>query len=172
MLIEVLKAGKRKWVQVAHTPTFTFCSPHAENLLAPRKIHHRTSASRRFHSAGIRLQFSTLLAGAAKEEHRDVQLMLFRSANTYTNTMTSVIRNVYRKLEEFLIKEGKKSIEAISADDFQVIRSPLIQAREWLYEPELETFFKFVKFTYNLNGDKELSVERAVRLYGQIMLTL
>jgi hypothetical protein len=86
--------------------------------------------------------------------------------------MTSVIRNVYRKLEEFLIKEGKKSIEAISADDFQVIRSPLIQAREWLYEPELETFFKFVKFTYNLNGDKELSVERAVRLYGQIMLTL
>lgn len=98
--------------------------------------------------------------------------MVFRSANTYTNTMTSVIRNVYRKLEEFLIKEGKKSIEAISADDFQVIRSPLIQAREWLYEPELETLFKFVKFTYNLNGDKDLNVERAVRLYGQIMLTL
>lgn len=38
-----------------------------------------------------------------------------------------------------------------------MIRSPLVQVRQWLSPEDLQTFYKFVRITYKLNGDISIS---------------
>lgn len=51
--------------------------------------------------------------------------------------MTSVIRNVFRKIEIFLKEECHRTVTPLTAEEMTLMRSPLVQAREWLYKEEL-----------------------------------
>lgn len=82
--------------------------------------------------------------------------------------MTTVIRKVYRYIEEFIIKQAKDHIEIISIKDFNILRSQLIQANEWLQESEFRTLQNFVKIIYHLKGAIKVEINEALVLYKRI----
>jgi len=48
--------------------------------------------------------------------------------------MTSIVRNVYKNIEDFLKHDQKRRLEAITPQEFRLLRSPLLQAKDWLFK--------------------------------------
>lgn len=57
-------------------------------------------------------------------------------------------------------------------EEIIMLRSPLLQVRDWLYREELQTFFKFVRIFYSLKGETNITIIEAKRLHGQIVVAL
>jgi hypothetical protein len=47
--------------------------------------------------------------------------------------MTSVMRNVFRYIEKFVQETSKPNLSLLTPDEVMMMRSPLAQARDWLY---------------------------------------
>jgi len=64
-----------------------------------------------------------------------------------------------------------KCIAPITSQDEKVLRSPLINCDRWLLPDELDTYFKFIKITYDIE-EGDVSPSATIKLYSSVMRQL
>ncbi len=79
--------------------------------------------------------------------------------NRYNNVITTIVRLSYRKLEYFIIKHLNSTLAMISREELKMIKTPLVNCRNWMTDVQSDNFHRFVKLTYKIaTEDPQLDV--------------
>ena len=87
----------------------------------------------------------------------------------YNNTITTIIRESFRKLEEFLVKEcGIVELRVMDRELFGTIKTELVHCRKFLDGETLMCFLAFIGINYRLPEYRLPTVEEALNLHNYV----
>lgn len=87
----------------------------------------------------------------------------FRQNNHYTNLITTIIRETWRKMEEYVSRFRR--VKPMDTNEFKIIKTSLVNCAKWMDSTDLQTFYGFMKVSYEM--DNRLPYEdECIRLYN------
>lgn len=99
-------------------------------------------------------------------------LLIFRDGGTYNRAITTIIRDSYKKIEDFLTKSCNMKIHSLTSSEFSLVKTPLVHCRNILRPEDLNTFFKYIGITYKfgkLKSEEYPTPEETLSLYNAIL---
>lgn len=75
-------------------------------------------------------------------------IVIFRDGGAYNRAITTIIRESYKKIEDFLLKQCNIKIHSLTSSEFSLVKTPLVHCRNILSDEDRSTFFKYIAITY------------------------
>lgn len=75
-------------------------------------------------------------------------ITIFRDGGGYNRAITTIIRESYKKIEDFLLKQCNIKIHSLTSSEFSLVKTPLVHCRNILTDEDRSTFFKYIAITY------------------------
>jgi hypothetical protein len=85
--------------------------------------------------------------------------------------ITTIVRLSYRKLEYFIMKYLNPRLPTISREELKMIKTPLVNCKDWMSVREADNFHRFVKLTYKIHTDdpeKEVALDLHQAIMGEL----
>jgi hypothetical protein len=99
-------------------------------------------------------------------------LFIFRDGGAYNRAITTIIRESYKKIEDFLLKQCNIKIHSLTSSEFSLVKTPLVHCRNILSDEDRSTFFKYIAITYKFGKMREdifPTADETLRLYKAIV---
>lgn len=82
--------------------------------------------------------------------------------------ITTIVRLTYKNIEVFIKKNINPKFQGISREELKMIKTPLVNCRNWMTPKQADNFHRYVKQTYKITTD-EPEKEVVLDLHQAIM---
>lgn len=87
--------------------------------------------------------------------------------------ITTIVRLTYRNVEVFIKKHINPKFQCISREELKMIKTPLVNCRNWMSARQADNFHRYVKQTYKIvteEPEKEMALELHQAIMNQLKI--